>query len=253
MGEYRLLLKHVDVPNYHEIQVYEQYRGYQALRKALCRWSAKRSSRRSKSRALRGRGGAGFPAWIKWNGIPKDDDKPHYVLCNSDEGEPGTFKDFELMFKTPHQLIEGMIIAGYAVRAKWGYIYIRGEYVECARRVRQAIDQAYAAGYLGKNISRQRFRLRPLHSHGRRLLRVRRGVGDDVEPDGRAWAAAPQVPPRARCPQLRACGTARRSSTTANRSAACPTLSPTAGSGTRNWAPAPKTRAARKSSPCRGM
>ena len=147
MGEYRLLLKHVDVPNYHEIQVYEQYGGYQALRKAL---SMERQAviEEVKKSGLRGRGGAGFPAWIKWNGIPKDDDKPHYVLCNSDEGEPGTFKDFELMFKTPHQLIEGMVIAGYAVRAQRGYIYIRGEYVECARRVRQAIDQAYAAGYL---------------------------------------------------------------------------------------------------------
>ena len=151
MGEYRLLLKHVDVPNYHDIQVYEQYGGYQALRKAL---SMERQAiiDEVKKSGLRGRGGAGFPAWIKWNGLPKDDDKPHYVICNSDEGEPGTFKDFELMFKAPHQLVEGMIIAGYAVRAQRGYIYIRGEYVECARRVRQAIDQAYAAGYLGKNI-----------------------------------------------------------------------------------------------------
>jgi NADH-quinone oxidoreductase subunit F len=108
MGEYRLLLKHVDVPNYHDIQVYEQYGGYQALRKAL---SMERQAiiDEVKKSGLRGRGGAGFPAWIKWNGIPKDDDKPHYVLCNSDEGEPGTFKDFELMFKTPHQLVEGMI------------------------------------------------------------------------------------------------------------------------------------------------
>jgi len=105
-----------------------------------------------KASGVRGRGGAGFPAWIKWNGIPKDERQPHYVLCNADEGEPGTFKDRELMMRLPHQLIEGMIIAGYATLAKVGYIYIRGEYTEPARAMRRAIDEAYQAGYLGKNI-----------------------------------------------------------------------------------------------------
>jgi NADH-quinone oxidoreductase subunit F len=101
---------------------------------------------------LRGRGGAGFPTWIKWNGLPKEKTKPHYVLCNADEGEPGTFKDKELMENTPHLVVEGMIIGGYATQADAGYIYIRGEFVDCAKAIRQAIDEAYDAGFLGKNI-----------------------------------------------------------------------------------------------------
>ena len=98
------------------------------------------------------RGGAGFPTWIKWNGLPKNYDAPHYIICNADEGEPGTYKDRELMLKLAHTLVEGMIIAGYATYTKVGYIYIRGEYVEPAWQVRKAIDQAYKAGFLGKNI-----------------------------------------------------------------------------------------------------
>jgi len=105
-----------------------------------------------KTSGLRGRGGAGFPTWIKWNGLPKTYDAPHYVVCNADEGEPGTYKDRELMLKLPHLLVEGMILAGYATHSKAGYVYIRGEYVEPAWQVRKAIDQAYRKGYLGKNI-----------------------------------------------------------------------------------------------------
>jgi NADH-quinone oxidoreductase subunit F len=89
---------------------------------------------------------------MKWNGIPKDTSKPHYLICNADEGEPGTFKDRELLLKLPHQLVEGMIIAAYAIQAQKGYVYIRGEFVESAQKVRKAIDQAYDKGYLGKNI-----------------------------------------------------------------------------------------------------
>jgi len=131
--------------------VYEKHGGYSALRKAL-NMTRQQVIDEVKASGVRGRGGAGFPAWIKWNGIPKDESKPHYVLCNADEGEPGTFKDRELMMRLPHQVIEGMVIAGYATLAKVGYIYIRGEYTEPARAMRRAIDDAYRAGYLGKNI-----------------------------------------------------------------------------------------------------
>lgn len=151
MAELKVLFKDIDVPGIDKLEVYEQHGGYSALRKALG-MTRQQVIDEVKASGLRGRGGAGFPAWIKWNGIPKDESKPHYVLCNADEGEPGTFKDRELMLRHPHQLIEGIIIAGYATLSKVGYIYIRGEYTEPARVMRRAIDEAYRAGYLGRNI-----------------------------------------------------------------------------------------------------
>jgi NADH-quinone oxidoreductase subunit F len=151
MGELRLLLKHSGDDSYRTLSGYVSKGGYQGLQKAL-KLDQQAVIDEVKKSGLRGRGGAGFPTWIKWNGIPKEKTKPHYVLCNADEGEPGTFKDKELMENTPHQVIEGMIIAGYATQATCGYIYIRGEFVDAARSIRSAIDEAYAKGYLGKNI-----------------------------------------------------------------------------------------------------
>lgn len=151
MAELKVLFQDIDVPGIQTLEVYEQHGGYGALRKALG-MTRQQVIDEVKASGLRGRGGAGFPAWIKWNGIPKDESKPHYVQCNADEGEPGTFKDRELMMRHPHQLIEGVIIAGYATLSKVGYIYIRGEYTEPARVMRRAIDEAYRAGYLGENI-----------------------------------------------------------------------------------------------------
>src|SRR5690606_6692721 len=104
-----------------------------------------------KASGLRGRGGAGFPTWIKWNGIPKEKTQPHYVLCNADEGEPGTFKDKQLMEENPFLLIEGMAIAAFATQSETGYIYIRGEFLDAQRALRAAIDEAYANGWLGQN------------------------------------------------------------------------------------------------------
>ena len=101
---------------------------------------------------LRGRGGAGFPTGMKWGFIPKTSPKPKYLVCNADESEPGTFKDRDIMRYTPHLLIEGMVIGGFAIGAKIGYIYIRGEYTREAKLRDAAIDEAYAKGYLGKNI-----------------------------------------------------------------------------------------------------
>ena len=105
-----------------------------------------------KESGLRGRGGAGFPTGNKWGFIPQGDKKPHYLVVNADESEPGTCKDMPLLLANPHSLIEGIIIGSYAIRANHSFIYLRGEVVHIYRRVMKAIDEAYAAGLLGKNI-----------------------------------------------------------------------------------------------------
>lgn len=151
MGEYRLLLEHSGNPEYLTLEGYQKTGGYEGLKKALA-MSRDEVIGHIKASGLRGRGGAGFPTWIKWNGVPKQKTKKHYVVCNADEGEPGTFKDKQIMETTPFLLVEGMTIAGYAVQGDVGYIYIRGEFVDAAKSMRYAIDQAYAAGLLGKNI-----------------------------------------------------------------------------------------------------
>jgi NADH-quinone oxidoreductase subunit F len=151
MAERKLLLEHAHLAEYATLKGYQDKGGYRALRKAV---GMERQAivDEVKASGLRGRGGAGFPTWIKWNGLPKEKKTPHYVLCNADEGEPGTFKDKQLMEETPFLLIEGMTIAGLATQSEIGYVYIRGEFVDAARAVRKAIDEAYAAGLLGKNI-----------------------------------------------------------------------------------------------------
>ena len=151
MAEYKLLLEHSHDPAYRTLKGYEAKGGYAALRKAL-KMERQAIIDEVKASGLRGRGGAGFPTWIKWNGLPKEKTKPHYVVCNADEGEPGTFKDKQLMEQCPFILIEGMTIAGVATQADAGYIYIRGEFIDAAKSLRSAIDEAYAAGLLGKNV-----------------------------------------------------------------------------------------------------
>ncbi|MFN8509673.1 MAG: NADH-quinone oxidoreductase subunit NuoF [Deinococcaceae bacterium] len=125
--------------------------GYQALRRAFS-MGPDAVIEEVKQSGLRGRGGAGFPTGLKWSFMPLKDGKQHYAVCNADESEPGSFKDRYLMSEDPHQLIEGMIIGGFAMRATKGYIYIRGEYIEAAKRLWAAIKEARAAGYLGSNI-----------------------------------------------------------------------------------------------------
>ncbi|MCC7442212.1 MAG: NADH-quinone oxidoreductase subunit NuoF [Bdellovibrionales bacterium] len=129
----------------------KQMQGYTALKKAFG-MKAEQIIDEVKASNLRGRGGAGFPTGTKWGFIPKASQKPKYLVCNADESEPGTFKDRDLMRFTPHLLIEGMVIGGYTIGAHTGYIYIRGEYTREAKLLRAAIDEAYANGYLGKNI-----------------------------------------------------------------------------------------------------
>jgi NADH-quinone oxidoreductase subunit F len=151
MAEYKLLLEHAHDPAYATLDGYLKVGGFEGL-KAAMKGDRQAVVDQVKASGLRGRGGAGFPTWIKWNGIPKEKAGPHYILCNADEGEPGTFKDKQLMEQCPFQLIEGMMIAGYATQGDVGYIYIRGEFIDAARALRKAIDEAYAAGYLGKNV-----------------------------------------------------------------------------------------------------
>jgi NADH-quinone oxidoreductase subunit F len=135
-----------------DIDVYVQHGGYQALPKALKEFTPDRIIEEVKKSALRGRGGAGFPTGMKWGFVPKESKRPKYIVCNADESEPGTGKDRDLMRYDPHQMIEGMIIAGYALGSHTSYIYIRGEYWYIKEILEKAIAQAYARGYLGKNI-----------------------------------------------------------------------------------------------------
>ncbi|HEY1320628.1 MAG TPA: NADH-quinone oxidoreductase subunit NuoF [Streptosporangiaceae bacterium] len=130
---------------------YRRVGGYQALGKAL-RMAPDDIIAMVKESGLRGRGGAGFPTGNKWGFIPQGDGKPHYLVVNADESEPGTCKDIPLMLATPHLLIEGAIISAYAIRAEHAFIYVRGETLHVVRRLQQAAAEAYEAGYLGSNI-----------------------------------------------------------------------------------------------------
>jgi NADH-quinone oxidoreductase subunit F len=130
---------------------YKRNGGYTAIAKAL-EMPADEVIKLVKDSGLRGRGGAGFPTGNKWGFIPQGDNKEHYFVVNADESEPGTCKDTPLMMANPHVLIEGIIIGSYAIRANYAFIYIRGEVAHVVRRVQQAIEDAYAAGLLGKNI-----------------------------------------------------------------------------------------------------
>jgi len=147
-----LISKRWGIKDSRKLDVYLQNEGYQALEKALKQMTPESIIDEVKKSNLRGRGGAGFPTGMKWSFVPKDSPKARYVICNADESEPGTCKDRPLMEMDPHQLIEGMIIAGRAIGAHRGFIYIRGEYRYVLDLVEEAINEAYQRGYLGKNI-----------------------------------------------------------------------------------------------------
>ena len=146
-----VLLRHRDVPNIREIDVYTDHGGYDALRKALGEMSPGEVIDTVKASGLRGRGGAGFPAGVKWSFIPKDA-KPIYIVVNADESEPGTFKDRELLEENPHQVIEGIALCAYAVGSEAAYIYGRGEFKGPFVGLQEAIDDAYEKGILGQNL-----------------------------------------------------------------------------------------------------
>jgi NADH-quinone oxidoreductase subunit F len=126
--------------------------GYEQAKKVLTTLTPDQVIEEVKKANIRGRGGAGFPMGMKWSFIPKNSEKPKYLVCNADESEPGTCKDRQIMRYTPHVLIEGLIIGSYAIGCHHAYVYIRGEYVREAELLNAAIDEAYANGYLGKNI-----------------------------------------------------------------------------------------------------
>ena len=151
MAEIKYLLGNIGNPNSTDINEYEKAGGYQGLRKALSMEPAGILDEVKRS-GLRGRGGAGFPTGMKWMFASQDPKFPKYMVCNADEGEPGTFKDRPLLEKNPHILIEGMAISGRALKAEHGYIYVRGEYPAAKDTLEDAIKQAYGKGYLGDNI-----------------------------------------------------------------------------------------------------
>jgi NADH-quinone oxidoreductase subunit F len=152
-AEVPVISRRFGIPNSNKIEVYLKHDGYQALEKALKQMTPDQIIDEVKKSNLRGRGGAGFPAGMKWSFVPKETGgKPKYIIANGDESEPGTSKDRPLMEMDPHQLIEGMVIAGRAVGAQRGYIYIRGEYRYVIDIVEAAIVEAYSKGYLGKHI-----------------------------------------------------------------------------------------------------
>ncbi|MBX6387482.1 MAG: NADH-quinone oxidoreductase subunit NuoF [Frankia sp.] len=138
-------------PGVWSIDTYQRLDGYRSLRTAF-ELGPDAIIKMVKDSGLRGRGGAGFPTGMKWSFIPQGDGKPHYLVINADEGEPGTCKDAPLMMTDPHSLIEGIIVAAYAVRANRAFVYLRGELIHAARRLRQATAEAYRAGYLGRDI-----------------------------------------------------------------------------------------------------
>ena len=147
----KVLLARIHKPDSATLASYVDDGGYQGLAKAV-KMTPEEVSETVKAAGLRGRGGAGFPAGVKWTFMPKEVKKPHYLINNADESEPGTFKDRLLMEKDPHLVLEGTLIAAYAIRASKAFIYIRGEYVHAARVLEKAIGEARARGYIGSDI-----------------------------------------------------------------------------------------------------
>jgi NADH-quinone oxidoreductase subunit F len=148
----QILLEHDKVQGINTFEVYRKHGGYASVEKAIKTMSPDAVMEEVKKSGLRGRGGAGFPAGMKWSFLDRKSEKPRYLVCNADESEPGTFKDRYLMQRNPHLLVEGMITSSFSLGANTSYIYIRGEYMYIVRILEKAIEEAYAAGFLGKNI-----------------------------------------------------------------------------------------------------
>ncbi|MBO0357703.1 NADH-quinone oxidoreductase subunit NuoF [Hymenobacter sp. BT186] len=160
----KLLTEHINVEGIDTFEIYRKHGGYRSVEKALKTMTPDEVVEEVKKSGLRGRGGAGFPTGMKWSFLAKPEGVPRYLVCNADESEPGTFKDRQLMSKLPHLLVEGMITSSYALGANTSYIYIRGELLYVLRILEKAIAEAYAAGFLGKNILGSGYDL-DLHVH----------------------------------------------------------------------------------------
>ncbi len=156
--EEKVLTQHFGLTNFYKIDEYLKQGGYRATKKALTGMKPEEILEEVKKANLRGRGGAGFPAGVKWGFVPQVD-KPKYLCVNADEGEPGTFKDRYIMSHNPHMLLEGIIITSFCVGIHSAFIYIRGEYEAIALRLEQAISETYERGFLGKNILESGFDL----------------------------------------------------------------------------------------------
>jgi NADH-quinone oxidoreductase subunit F len=175
-AERRLILKFADEPGYTpDLECYLRHGGYEALKKALAVQpktlpdgrlvsGAEQIRDEVKLSGLRGRGGAGFSCGLKWSFVDRKSGKPIYLICNADESEPGTFKDKQILYKDPHQMLEGMIISCYANEVHLAYIYIRGEFVDGARILNRALKEARAKGFLDKNILGSGYELE-IHVH----------------------------------------------------------------------------------------
>ena len=146
-----VITEHWDVPDLFTLEGYRRTGGYTALARALT-MDPDAIIGEVKESGLRGRGGAGFPTGLKWSFVPQGDGKPHYLVVNADESEPGACKDVPIMIANPHALIEGVIITSFAIRAEHAFIYIRGEVPEAIRRVAHAVREAEVAGLIGTNI-----------------------------------------------------------------------------------------------------
>lgn len=149
--EKKIILEHAYEPNSYTLERYQANRGYKALKKVFSDMSPEEVIKEVAASGLRGRGGAAFPTGLKWSFVPKDDPRPRYVVVNADEGEPGTFKDRDILEKLPHMVIEGALIAAYAIGAREVFIYLRWEYLEAYRKVLGAIEEAIKAGFSSPN------------------------------------------------------------------------------------------------------
>src|SRR5512140_972137 len=181
-----------------DVQGYEEAGGYQALRKAVTSLSPQDVTKLVTDAGLRGRGGAGFPTGQKWSFVPLGQDAPHpkYLVANADEMEPGTFKDRLLMEGNPHQLIEGMIIAAYAIEASVSYIFLRHEYQRSEEVLNRALAEAVEQGYLGKNIQGSGYGLE-MHIHvsaGRYMCGEETGLLNALEGKRATPRAKPPFP-----------------------------------------------------------
>jgi NADH-quinone oxidoreductase subunit F len=148
----KLLLRNIDAPGSHTLAVYRSRGGYRSWEKVVRDMPPAQVIDEVKASGLRGRGGAGFPTGMKWSFVPRESAKPKYLVCNADESEPGTFKDRLLIEKDPHAIIEGTLIAAFAIQSQTAFIYVRGELVFGTTQLERAVAEAYEAGYIGKGI-----------------------------------------------------------------------------------------------------
>jgi len=149
----KILLRNIDVPDLKTFPVYRSLGGYRSWEKVVRTMTPAQLIEEVKASGLRGRGGAGFPTGMKWSFVPKDSPKPKYLVCNADESEPGTFKDRLIIERDPHSLIEGTLIAAFAIQSRTAFIYIRGEFAYGAKILERAVEEAVQAGIIGRNIA----------------------------------------------------------------------------------------------------